>query len=185
MPNTVLPKHGVTGGVSLSEEQVQKFFTFIKDKKPEIGKVFRAGKKVKDKEYRDVEIFSIDEDQEDLYQILNTVASMVNLYFRYDIDGIEKAQIMKYSAPYGGYNWHIDIGAEGIALNRKIGVSILLNDDYKGGEIMFRSGDKEEGIKPPTGNTVAFSSFIPHKVNPITKGERYVLVAWFTGPPFK
>jgi PKHD-type hydroxylase len=185
MPDLFLPKHGVTSGISLSEEQIQKFFAFIKDKKPEIGKVFHAGKKVENKKYRDVEIFFIDEAQEDLYQILNTVATTVNLYFRYEIDGIEKAQIMKYSAPSQGYNWHIDIGAEGIALNRKIGVSILLNDDYKGGEIMFRSGDKEEGIKPSTGKMVAFSSFISHKVNPITKGDRYVVVAWFTGPPFK
>ena len=185
MSDLSLPKHGVTGAISLSEDQVQKFFSFIKDKEPKIGKVFRGNKKVKDIKYRDVEIFSIDEEQDDLYEILNTVANMVNLYFKYEIDGIEKAQIMKYSAPSQGYNWHIDIGAEGIALKRKIGVSILLNDDYEGGEIMFRSGDKEEGIKPPTGNIVAFSSFISHKVNPITKGDRYAVVAWFTGPHFK
>lgn len=185
MSDLSLPKHGVTGDISLSEEQVQKFFSFIKGKKPETGKVFRGNEKVKDIKYRDVKIFSIDEDQEDLYEILNTVANTVNLYFKYEIDGIEKAQIMKYSAPSQGYNWHIDIGAEGIALKRKIGVSILLNDNYEGGEIMFRSGDKEEGIKPSTGEMVSFSSFIPHKVNPITKGDRYVVVAWFTGPPFK
>jgi len=185
MDDSAVPKHGVTGNISISDQEVEKFLNYTDTKKPVIGEVFRSGEKVKDVKYRDVKIFSIDEEQKDLYEILNTIANTVNLYFKYEIDGIEKAQIMKYSAPSQGYNWHIDIGAEGIALKRKIGVSILLNDDYEGGEIMFRSGDKEEGIKPPTGNMVAFSSFIPHKVNPITKGDRYVVVAWFTGPPFK
>ena len=185
MDDSAVPKHGVTGNISISDQEVEKFLNYTDTKKPVIGEVFRSGEKVKDTKYRDVEIFYIDEDQSDFYQILSHVALKVNRYFKYDIDGMERAQIMKYSAPSQGYNWHIDIGAEGIALKRKIGVSILLNDDYEGGEIMFRSGDKEEGIKPPTGNMVAFSSFIPHKVNPITKGDRYVVVAWFTGPPFK
>lgn len=42
---------------------------------------------------------------------------------------------MKYTAPSSGYGWHIDIGADGIAAQRKIAVSILLNDDYEGGEM--------------------------------------------------
>jgi predicted 2-oxoglutarate/Fe(II)-dependent dioxygenase YbiX len=32
---------------------------------------------------------------------------------------------------------------------------------------------------------VIFSSFLSHKVKPITKGKRYVVVGWFTGPPFR
>ena len=185
MDDSAVPKHGVTGNISISDQEVEKFLNYTDTKKPVIGEVFRSGEKVKDTKYRDVEIFYIDEDQSDFYQILSHVALKVNRYFKYDIDGMERAQIMKYTAPSHGYNWHIDIGAEGISLNRKIGISVLLNDDYTGGEIAFRSGDKEEGVTPDAGSIVAFSSFIPHKVNPITEGERYVVVAWFTGPPFK
>ncbi len=34
--------------------------------------------------------------------------------------------------------------------------------------------------RPTAGNVIAFSSFIPHKVKPITSGERYAVVVWFT-----
>ena len=128
MDDSAVPKHGVTGNISISDQEVEKFLNYTDTKKPVIGEVFRSGEKVKDTKYRDVEIFYIDEDQSDFYQILSHVALKVNRYFKYDIDGMERAQIMKYSAPSHGYNWHIDIGAEGPSLNRKIGVSILLNE---------------------------------------------------------
>ena len=185
MSNSSIPKHGVTGNISISDEEIEMFLNYIKNRDPVTGEVYRSGEKVKDTKYRDVEIFYIDEDQFSLYQVLAKLALKVNNYFKYDIDGMERAQIMKYTAPSHGYNWHIDIGAEGSSLNRKIGLSILLNENYTGGEIAFRSGEEKRDIKPKKGEVVAFSSFIPHKINPITEGERYVIVAWFTGPPFK
>jgi PKHD-type hydroxylase len=30
-----------------------------------------------------------------------------------------------------------------------------------------------------------FPSFVLHRVTPVTKGTRYSLVAWVSGPPFK
>ena len=30
-----------------------------------------------------------------------------------------------------------------------------------------------------------FPSYVLHEVTPVTKGERYSLVAWLTGKPFK
>lgn len=52
----------------------------------------------------------------------------------------------------------------------------VLNDDYEGGD--FVMWDKE--IKLKMGDLLIFpSSFLyPHKVNPITKGERYTFVSW-------
>jgi PKHD-type hydroxylase len=35
------------------------------------------------------------------------------------------------------------------------------------------------------GEVVLFSSFLSHRVKPVTKGTRHVVVAWFTGPPFR
>ena len=49
----------------------------------------------------------------------------------------------------------------------------------------FRTAEESEKVKPKIGEVVAFSSFISHCVRPVTKGERYVVVAWFTGPHFK
>ncbi len=68
---------------------------------------------------------------------------------------------------------------------RKLSMSILLNEDYEGGDFKFY-GDKETALKEKTkGSILVFPSYMVHKVNPITKGTRYSLVAWFVGEPFK
>jgi predicted 2-oxoglutarate/Fe(II)-dependent dioxygenase YbiX len=185
MSDLSTPKHGLHGGFSLTQEDVEKFLAITKKIKPKKGKVFQSKKKVANKEYRDVDVYYIEAEEEELYKILQSVALKINEHFKYKIDGIEKAQVMKYTAPSNGYGWHIDMGAEGISANRKIGVSILLNNDYEGGELSFRTGEETKTVKPDTGEVVAFSSFVPHKVEKITKGERLVLVVWFTGPHFR
>jgi hypothetical protein len=52
----------------------------------------------------------------------------------------------------------------------------FLNDDYEGGD--FIMWDKKIDVN--AGDLMIFpSNFLyPHKVNPITKGERYSFVAW-------
>ena len=62
-------------------------------------------------------------------------------------------------------------------------MTIVLNDDYEGGEFNFF--DCENLIKEKTGTIIVFPSYAVHKVNPITKGTRYSLVVWFVGEPFQ
>ena len=73
---------------------------------------------------------------------------------------------------------------------RKISLTINLSDPstYDGGDIEF-SSPAGEVSKPKTGrkqgSVIAFPSFVKHRVTPVTKGTRYSLVVWITGPPFK
>jgi len=39
--------------------------------------------------------------------------------------------------------------------------------------------------EPREGRMIFFPSWLPHKVNPITKGKRISLVGWVHGPFFK
>ena len=156
-----LPKHGVTS-LLVSEEETDSFLDYLVETEPETAKI-----------------------QTRLYRILNKIAFSANKYFKYDINGIEKAQIITYKAPSKGYEYHMDIGPNGTAATRKISMSLLLNEEYEGGEICFRSSEYERCTRPEKGEAVIFSSFLSHKVKPITKGERFVVVAWFTGPPFR
>jgi len=61
---------------------------------------------------------------------------------------------------------------------------------YKGGELEFRPPHpNEEKIHVcdqilPKGSLVVFPSFVPHRVKPVTEGERYSLVMWNLGNPF-
>ena len=59
---------------------------------------------------------------------------------------------------------------------------INLNDDYEGGDLIF-TGQKNEEIKRLKlgKRSVVFfpSNFMyPHRIEPITKGTRYSIVAW-------
>ena len=178
------PKHGVTS-MALSGEEVQAFMDYLVDAVPAKAKVNKSGKEKEDTSVRDADVYFIEHEAESLYEILQKVAKTVNLYFKYNLTGIEKAQIMHYKAPSNGYEYHIDLAPNGNDISRKVSVSILLNDEYEGGEICFRTSEHGICQKPETGNVVAFSSFIPHKINPVTSGERYAVVVWFTGPCFR
>jgi hypothetical protein len=58
--------------------------------------------------------------------------------------------------------------------HRRFTVSVLLNDDYEGGELRF-SEYSDEGYKMPRGFAVVYSSAILHEVLPVTAGERYAI----------
>ena len=68
---------------------------------------------------------------------------------------------------------------------------LFLNEDYEGGEFEI-ANPNPKGInqnikftdKFTTGTIITFPSFMWHKVHPITKGTRKVLVGWIVGPSF-
>ena len=96
---------------------------------------------------------------------------------------LEGCALLKYRAPSNGYDWHVDI-AEGLESLRKISIIINLNDDYEGGDFeAFSQG--VNSIKLGRGDVIAFSSFMPHRITPVTQGERWSIVAWVSGPCFK
>jgi len=115
-----------------------------------------------------------------------------NAGWKYNIVAAESCQITRYTKG-GFYSWHKDgIGAHNGAFNlpdnkflhgntRKLSMSILLNDDYEGGDLQFRSSSPMQGGE---GAIIVFPSFIEHQVTPVTRGIRYSLVTWFVGPPF-
>jgi PKHD-type hydroxylase len=90
---------------------------------------------------------------------------------------LEPFQLTHYTAEKAGkYDWHADRGDKGIMMNRKVSASLLLND---GGA--FELFDTPP-FKLGAGDLLIFPSFHVHRVKPITRGERWSLVIWTTGP---
>jgi PKHD-type hydroxylase len=58
-------------------------------------------------------------------------------------------------------------------------------DTYEGGNLLMHIDDPGQKIEKKQGKLVLFPSYVLHEVTPVTKGERYSLVAWLTGKPFK
>jgi len=98
----------------------------------------------------------------------------------------EVAQFTHY--PTGGfYDWHMDNDVLGKFQPpvRKISMTLLLSDPstFEGGELEFMSKGKR--VKLKQGQAIFFASWLQHRVEPVTKGERKSLVMWFGGPSFK
>ena len=63
--------------------------------------------------------------------------------------------------------------------NRCISCSLILNDEYEGGEFAFF--DREFIPKTPKGSALLFPSnfMFPHEIMPVLSGTRYSVVTWF------
>ena len=113
--------------------------------------------------------------------------------WKYEIATAESTQLTRYKET-GYYTWHADgIGSHNEVYNnpdnkfrhgntRKLSMSIILNDDFEGGDFEIHG---EDIPKLPKGSIIVFPSFMDHRVTPVTKGTRYSLITWFVGPPFK
>jgi predicted 2-oxoglutarate/Fe(II)-dependent dioxygenase YbiX len=63
--------------------------------------------------------------------------------------------------------------------NRCISCSLILNDEYDGGEFAFF--DRKIISKTPKGSAILFPSnfMYPHEILPVTSGTRFSVVTWF------
>jgi|TARA_R100001460_G_scaffold54399_1_gene93561 hypothetical protein len=87
-------------------------------------------------------------------------------------------QVLKYKEG-GHYIFHID---HGMCTPRTFSCIYFVNDDYEGGDLIFKyPGSGEEKVIPKKKNTLIVwpSTFLyPHTVTPVTKGERFSVVSW-------
>ena len=120
----------------------------------------------------------------------NILISANKDYFHYDLDHFDsEIQVTKYE-PGQFYDWHVDQLRADKPMKRKLSISLLLNDDFTGGELQLLETNslcKGQGLTltPPAGEAVVFPSWVVHRVNPVTSGTRFSLVAWMNGPQFK
>lgn len=95
----------------------------------------------------------------------------------YDLS-INQMELLKYEKN-NHYKFHVDHFKD---LSRTLSIVIILNNDYEGGELVFKNtmNDEEVKIRPIAGSVVIFpSNFLyPHTVKPVTEGTRYSIVAW-------
>ena len=185
-PNHREGELGVMPALEISQDQCKEIINLHTDTQNphRQSKVQKSDSNVVNISQRDTDVWVIHENNKWVDALICTAAVSANQTFELNLSGlVERPQLLRYKAPSNGYDWHMDIG-RGDHSNRKISISILLNDDYEGGELsFFVTGEK--AIKPDAGMAVAFPSFLPHRVCPVTKGERWSLVCWIAGEPFR
>ena len=91
---------------------------------------------------------------------------------------VNQIDLLKYY-PGGKYEIHTDHYSNSL---RYLSVIMNLNDEYKGGDLIFTDQKDQEikRIKLCKGSIVFFPSnfMYPHSIQPITKGTRYSIVSW-------
>ena len=91
---------------------------------------------------------------------------------------INQIDLLKYNLG-GKYEIHTDHYTYS---PRHLSIIINLNDTYEGGDLIFTNQQNKEikRLKLDKGSIVFFPSnfMYPHSIQPITKGERYSIVAW-------
>ena len=95
----------------------------------------------------------------------------------------EPSRVLCYRGEHGDHvHDHIDLGP--LHPLRKLAFSILLSDPagFDGGDLSF-SERVLDGARVQ-GTLTMFPSFLPHRVTPMTRGERHVIVGWVLGPTF-
>ena len=130
-------------------------------------------------------------DQNILKRFLNVTKHINNrAQWNFNIDTIEPLQYGEYSIG-GKYNWHVDQHHKPYNDNRvrKISFSILLNDEFEGGEFDLECYDpskkpRYKTIQLKKYEGVFFQSDWFHRVRPVTAGIRKSLVGWTLGPKF-
>jgi PKHD-type hydroxylase len=145
--------------------------------------------KVIDKEIRNTRVKQINLKENEWIgkRLLNIILKANDLYYKFHISRINEIHVLEYGKDCF-YDWHIDIGATPKTCTRKISAVLFLNErtEYEGGELEWMLGPVEDDFKPgqKKGSIVLFPSFIMHRVKPVGKGVRKVLVAWAHGDSF-
>jgi PKHD-type hydroxylase len=129
-----------------------------------------------------------------IFDRLNFIIQSVNeMYYGFDLNGYASFQYTTYdSAREGRYDWHMDMSLGDVSSNadiepRKLSLSLILNDDYEGGEFQINNGNADDPIILPKikGRVILFPSFMIHRVTPVTSGRRLSIVVWALGPKFQ
>lgn len=84
----------------------------------------------------------------------------------------------------GEYDWHTDGNYASISDIKLTALINLSEKKYEGGDLKLIGAKNFSVPEMKPGNMIVFPSFVGHKVEPVTKGERISLALWFWGPPF-
>ncbi len=113
-------------------------------------------------------------------QIVRRLVPPVDRFFQFQATRLDRYIVSCYDAAAGGhFHRHRDnenIGAQ----HRRFAVTINLNKDYEGGDLMFPEFGRRT-YRAPVGGAVVFSCGALHQVTPVTKGRRYAFLAFLYG----
>ena len=173
----------------------QKWIDMVYDLAPEVEKAKTDNQRdPNNKRHSDVSWIDSNEKSNDLFQYIFDIVHSANEQAKWGFEHqvIEPLQFTQYDGEKEQrYDWHVDHYIGDIEETiRKISFSILLNEDYEGGEFEIEAGSpiaepRIHTLKIKKGDVLLFPSYTWHRVLPVTKGMRHSLVGWVRGPQWR
>lgn len=112
--------------------------------------------------------------------VARRVVPAISQFFQFEITRMDRCIVACYDSEVGAhFHRHRDNVNAG-ARHRRFALSINLNSDFEGGELIFPEfGRKRHRISE--GGAMVFSCGALHEVTPVTRGRRYAFLAFLYG----
>ena len=149
------------------------------------GKEIKAKTSLKT-DFRKVQAWRLNQKDSVTAELISHSVIELNQVFNYRLSGIQDLQYLEYHADDNAkYDWHIDAG-DSLSSMRKISISWVLNEGFEGGNLeFFGDGGEIVTFNSTPNKLVSFTSFLNHRITPVTSGIRKVLVCWIYGEQWR
>jgi len=113
-------------------------------------------------------------------RIVSRLLPELQRFFQFEATRMDRHLVSCYDSALGGHFYrhrdNINAGAE----HRRFAITINLNKDYDGGDLIFPEFGRRT-YRAPVGGAVVFSCGALHQVTPVTRGKRYAFLAFLYG----
>jgi peroxiredoxin len=113
-------------------------------------------------------------------RVIRRLLPAIERFFQFRPTRMDRYMVSCYDSAVGGHFFrhrdNVNAGAE----HRRFAVSINLNRDYDGGDLIFPEFGGRS-YRAPSGGAIVFSCGALHEVTPMTRGRRYVFVPFLYG----
>jgi hypothetical protein len=113
-------------------------------------------------------------------QVVRRLLPQIEQNFQFRATRMDRYIVACYDSEAGGhFHRHRDNISAG-AQHRRFAVSINLNNDFEGCDLVFPEFGRKT-YRPPEGGALVFSCGALHQVTPVTRGRRYAFLAFLYG----
>jgi len=110
-------------------------------------------------------------------QIVRRLLPAVERYFQFQATRMDRYIVACYDSEIGGHFYRHRDNVNAGAQHRRFAITINLNSDYDGCDLLFPEFGRKT-YRAPHGGALVFSCGALHQVTPITRGRRYAFLAF-------
>jgi peroxiredoxin len=113
-------------------------------------------------------------------RLVTRLLPAIERFFQFRATRIDRYLVSCYDAARGGYFFRHRDNINAGARHRRFAVTVNLNGDYDGCDLVFPEFGKKR-YRAPVGGAIVFSCGALHEVTPVTRGRRYAFIPFLYG----